>query len=133
MGEAVDEILIAADAVKAHDGAVIEALVRATDHFALSSAAERFRTWNGVQWRLQNSEFLSTFHDWVDRHNPRFSYESLARSFWLHSNRARRTRRLGAFESRRVIAWRDCWTIVAYFAFQRHPSFRRAATPQFRS
>lgn len=80
---AIDEIVIATDAFEACDREVVEALTDATRrvriHVASSRetivAAEGLRRWNGAQRRLQNAEFSITFRDWVDKHNPRFSYE----------------------------------------------------------
>jgi amidase len=88
------ELLVATDAFATADKAVELALVQPLAHlknvFAgtrdITLAAEGLATWREIQRALQQIEFASTFRQWIDETNPRFSFEvgrSLALAFQL--------------------------------------------------
>jgi amidase len=76
-------LLVATDAFAMADDAVAEALAplvaRLRAAFSASEdiilASEGLPVWRDHQRRLQQIEFAATFRDWIDRTNPRFSFE----------------------------------------------------------
>ena len=78
-----ERLLLATDAMATADAAVGDALVpviaRLRDAMPavhdVVLAPEGLATWKSHQRRLQMIEFAATFHDWIDRTNPRFSFE----------------------------------------------------------
>ena len=78
-----DRLLVAIDAVATAEPAVAEVLVpviaRLRAAFSASEdivlASEGLPVWKEHQRRLQQFEFAATFRDWIDRTNPRFSFE----------------------------------------------------------
>ena len=85
-----DRLLIATDAIAAADSAVREVLnpiiARLRGAFPVTQdivlASEGLLVWKDHQRLLQQFEFAATFKDWIDRTNPRFSFE-VARSLAL--------------------------------------------------
>ena len=77
------EVLFADDAFALADSAVREALQpaiarvreRSNSSHSMILAEEGLDVWCHHQRRLQQSEYHHTFRDWVDRCNPRFSFE----------------------------------------------------------
>jgi amidase len=78
-----DRLLVAIDAVATAEPAVAEVLApviaRLRAAFSASEdivlATEGLAVWKEHQRRLQQFEFAATFRDWIDRTNPRFSFE----------------------------------------------------------
>jgi amidase len=78
-----EKLLVATDAVATADPAVGEALApviaRLRVAFSVSEdivlASEGLPVWRDHQRRLQQFEFAATFREWIDRTNPRFSFE----------------------------------------------------------
>ena len=78
-----ERLLIATDALATADPAVAEALApviaRLRGTFSANEdvvlASEGLPVWRDHQRRLQQFEFSLTFRDWIDRTNPRFSFE----------------------------------------------------------
>ena len=85
-------VLIATDAFAFADPSVAEALAPMVDRLARLIGDQRGETlapqglsvWKAAQRCLQSSEAWNTFHDWLDRHNPRLQY-SVARGLTLGS------------------------------------------------
>ena len=81
--EMPERLLIATDALATADPAVAEALApaiaRLRGAFSASEdimlASEGLPVWRDRQRRLQQFEFSATFSKWIDRTNPRFSFE----------------------------------------------------------
>jgi amidase len=76
------EIIVASDAFAIANESVREALAPALDRCREIAQVTQTRLANGdlldwARWQrvLQRHEFRATFHDWVDRVNPRFSAE----------------------------------------------------------
>jgi amidase len=76
-------LLVATDAFAAADAAVTEALLRVLPRLRavfpacedITLAPEGLAVWRDHQRRLQMIEFGTTFRDWIDATNPRFSFE----------------------------------------------------------
>ena len=87
-----EKLLIATDALATANPAVAEtlgpAIARLRGAFSASEdivlASEGLPVWKDHQRRLQQFEYASTFRDWIDRVNPRFSFE-VGRSLALAS------------------------------------------------
>jgi amidase len=85
-------LLVATDAFATADDAVSEALARVMPRLRarfspcedVTLATEGLSVWRERQRRLQQIEFGSTFRDWIDQTNPRFSFE-VGRSLALAS------------------------------------------------
>jgi len=80
---AIEEVIVAEDALALADPEVREALKPAVERVAarigasrtVTVAAEGLRIWNGHHCFLQHPEFARTFAPWVDAVDPRLSYD----------------------------------------------------------